>query len=287
MKILLTRISAFLFCFMICACNNEKITVYHTWNSLKKMNYAENVQPLSEEIIPYDFFPWAGIVSHHILAHEYIDAWFHRLSMMRKPKTFFIISPDHNKLSLMPYSLTTGSWDSGFGLVESDTKKVKEFSRLLDVDTDERVFEYEHGICDLMPYIKKHFPQSKVVAIIISGDSEVNTKTCNLLADILEKEFKNKRKQDNFLIISSDFSHKGDLKETFINDSKSEQYLRNVAQVPWNIVNCDNRAGIYIFNRIRKIETESVILYNKNSWEISGQGEDDITSYFFVYFGEK
>jgi len=263
------------------------VHVFQTWNSLNEMNYTDSALPLSDEIFPSDFVPWAGIVSHHILAHEYIDAWFSRLAKMRTPKRFYILCPDHYKLSLEHYSLTEGSWDSGFGLVETDKNKVKSFIELLKVNTDDRVFEIEHGISVLMPYIKKHFPAACVVAVVISGESEVNTLIARQLADVLEKEFDKEGKQDNFLIISSDFSHKGSSEETGINDLKSEKYLRNSAETSWNSVNCDNKNGIYILDRLGKKNMESEILYHTNSLEISGKGEDDITSYFFVYFSDR
>jgi len=230
--------------------------------------------------------PWAGIVSHHTLAHEYIDAWFFNLSQARSPKRFFIISPDHYNLSLDHYSLTTGSWDSGFGIVESDIEKVLEMTRLLEVVPGEKAFEIEHGISALIPYIKKYFPQSKVVAVVISGGSGVNTLIAGRLAGVLEKEFDKQGKKENFLLISSDFSHNGSLEETAINDLKSEQYLRNSKNVSWNTVICDNRYGIYILDRLGKKSMESRILSHTNSFEISG-ADKDITSYFFVYFSDK
>ena len=264
----------------------DNARVFHTWNSLKEMNYGEPVPPPTNFIPEQGFSPWAGIVSHHILAHEYIDAWFSCLSKMRNPKRFFILSPDHFDLSVKQYSLTEGSWDSGFGIVESDKNKVKELSELLEVDPDNRVFEIEHGISVLMPYIKRYFPDSRIVAIIVNGGSAVNTLIAGRLADVLEKEFDEEGKKDNFLIISSDFSHKGNPEETEKNDLKSEQYLINIENSAWNSVICDNRSGIYILNRLRKKNAESRILYHTNSYKISGYNED-ITSYFFVFFQTK
>ena len=233
-----------------------------------------------------DFYPWAGTVSHHSLAHEYIEAWFSNLSRMRNPKRFFIISPDHYRLSLEQYSLTAGSWNSGFGAVESDVSKVMEIVEQLGVELDERVFEMEHGVYVLMPYIKKYFPQSKVVAVIISGEPEVNILTAGRLADILEKEFDKEGKLENFLIISSDFSHNGNKKETRINDELSKKYLMNTSGVSWNTVRCDNVSGIYILDRLGKKNMESRMLFHTDSRKISGH-DQDITSYFFTFFGDK
>ena len=273
----------------------SQIPLYHTWLSLKEMEFkSSGTSPLAlpENTLFHGFFPWAGIVSHHILVHDYIDAWFFHLSQMRDIKRFFIISPDHYGVSLQPFSLTVGSWDSGIlgnasgGFVKSDRDKVIEIAGLLEVSLDPNVFFMEHGISALMPYIKKYFPDAEVIAIAISAQSEVNTRTGGKLADVLEKDFDKKGKNENFLLISSDFSHKGGIEETALNDYKSIHYLNNINDAFWNIIICDNRMGIYILDRLGKRNSESVILYHTNSYNISGYDED-ITSYFFVYFADK
>ena len=274
----------------------DEILVYHTWLSLKEMEYREPLSPkllnnsaagLSGKAnIPQDFFPWAGITSHHILAHHYLDAWFSQLAQIRNPQRFYIISPDHYGISLEPYSLTIGCWKSGFGIVESDREKVFELAQSLGVELDMGVFAPEHGISALMPYIKKYFPQAKVIAIVHRSEPAVNTFLSGGLAGILENEFDEAGKQENFLIISSDFSHGGNMQETCNYDFNSQRYLKDSRNVSWNSVCCDNRAGIYILDRLGKNNLESCILYHTNSWEISNQGKDDITSYFFVYFAD-
>ncbi|MCL2808691.1 MAG: AmmeMemoRadiSam system protein B [Treponema sp.] len=267
--------------------NNENIPMYHTWNSLKEMEYEKLYFQLPVINPAKGFFPWAGTVSHHILAHDYIDVWFFHLSQIRDIKNFFILSPDHYNISLEPYSLTIGSWESGFGFVESDRDKVRQIIELLDVDLDPAVFTVEHGISALMPYIKKYFPQAKVIAIIHGGESAVNTLLTNRLADILENEFDENGKKENFLLISADFSHGGNPQTIYLNDINSARYLKGDSNAGWNIVICDNRAGIYILDRLGKNNLKSNILYHTNSWEISGHGENDITSYFFTFFADR
>jgi predicted class III extradiol MEMO1 family dioxygenase len=96
----------------------NEVPLYHTWHSLKEREYGEPLHPPSGENPPPGFFPWAGIVSHHLLTHNYIDSWFSRLAELRQVKRFYILCPSHFGLSTEPYSLTAGSWESGFGLVE-------------------------------------------------------------------------------------------------------------------------------------------------------------------------
>ena len=265
--------------------DTEKTPVYHTWHSLKEMEYGAPASPIPLEIPAMDFHPWAGIASHHVLTHEYLDAWFSRLAEMRKPRRFYILSPSHYGISLETYSLTIGSWDSGFGFVESDREKVRELAGLLEVGLDPGVFDVEHGVSTFMPYIKKYFPEAKVIAIAYEGEAPVNVPIARRLAEVLENEFNEKGKMENFLLISADFSHRGNLKETNRNDYRAQQYLK-MGRVSWNMLFCDNHPAFYILDRLGKNKLETHILYHANSWEISGYGEDDITSYFFVYFAE-
>jgi AmmeMemoRadiSam system protein B len=264
----------------------ESAPLYHTWLSMNEMEYGEPVSPPPSEIPPSGFFPWTGIASHHLLAHEYLDAWFSRLAEMRKPRRFYILSPDHYGISTEPYALTTGSWESGFGAVESDKNKVKELAKLLEVDLDTRVFRYEHGVSTLMPYIKKYFPDAKVVVIAYESEGPVNIPVSRRLAQALESDFDKKGKEENFLLISADFSHHADLEETSRRDNFSEQYLKNTGDFRY-MVFCDNRPGMYVIDRLGKNNLASFILCHTNSWEISNQWEDDVTSYFFVYFADK
>jgi len=276
-------------CLLVLSCSRrisktEEIPLHHTWHSLREREYGAPVHPPFEEIPPQDFLPWAGIVSHHLLVHDYIDGWFAHLATIRSPRCFFILSPSHYGVSLEPYSLTVGSWESGFGLVESDKDKVNKLAEALGVNMDPDVFQIEHGVSTLMPYIKKHFPDAKVVAIAIEGEPPVNIPTVRRLAGALKNEFTENGKRENFLLISTDFSHHSDLELTNKRDTNSKQYLSNPDSISWNIVNCDNRPAIYILDQLGKGNLDSVILYHTNSWEISNEWEDDVTSYFFVYF---
>jgi hypothetical protein len=265
----------------------EEAPVYHTWQSLYEMDYGAPVPPPPDEVPPRGFFPWAGIASHHLLTHEYLDSWFSRLVEMRKPQCFYILSPAHYGVSLEPYSLTIGSWETGFGQVESDRAKVYALAELLEVELDSRAFQVEHGVSTLMPYIKKYFPDAKVVALAYEGEPPVNIPLSRRLADALESEFDEKGKQENFLLISTDFSHHGNIDETARRDNYSHRYLKNSREFSWNMMGCDNRPGLYVLDRLGKNNLVSYIFYHTNSWEISNQWDDDITSYFFVYFADR
>jgi len=289
------RVIILIFVILLISCNkneqksraDEETPVYQTWQSLNEREYNEPIHPPPDEVPPNKFFPWAGIVSHHLLAHDYIDSWFSRLAKIRKVRCFYILSPSHFGLSTEPYSLTDGSWVSGFGRVESDKTKVRQFAESLNVGLDTGVFSNEHGVSTLMPYIKKYFPKALVVVAAYEGEPPVNVPKNAKLADALENFFDKKGKRENFLLISTDFSHHGNMEQTEKRDGSSMRYLKNPNAVSWNFAGCDNRPGIFVLDRLGKSNLKSFILYHTNSWEISHEWAHDITSYFFAYFGDK
>jgi len=294
--LLVKRAVSLIFIVLSLSCNrNESASraaeeapiIYHTWHFLKERKYGEPVNPPPREIPPPEFFPWAGIVSHHLLAHDYIDSWFSRLAKMRDVSCFYILCPSHWGLSTEPYSLTDGSWISGFGIVDSNLKSVRKLEKSLNVGLDKRVFDVEHGASTLMPYIKKYFPKASAVVIAYEGEPPVNVPKSVKLADALESFFDKKGKRKNFLLISTDFSHHGNLELTEKRDNNSLAYLKNPSTVSWNMAGCDNKPAIFILDRLGKSNLESFILYHTNSWKISNEWEHDVTSYFFVYFGDQ
>jgi predicted class III extradiol MEMO1 family dioxygenase len=249
----------------------ETAHLYHTWISLKQREYGEPVHPAPEDVPPPGFFPWAGTVSHHLLAHDYIDAWFSRLAEMRQVDCFYLLCPSHFGLSTEPFSLTAGSWESGFGRVDSDIRKVRTLAKLLDVGMDPGVFEVEHGASTLMPYIKKYFPKALVVVIAYEGEAPVNVPKSDRLADALEKAFDKKGKRENFLLISTDFSHHGNLELTKKRDDHSLRFLSNPSAVSWYMVGCDNCPGIFVLDQLGRKKLESFIFFFFFSWEISNE----------------
>jgi len=294
--LLVKRVVIFVFIILSFSCRRnesalriaeETPILYSTWHYLKERKYEEPVNTPPLEIPPHGFFPWAGIVSHHLLAHDYIDSWFSRLAKMRKIDCFYILSPSHWGLSTEPYSLTDGSWISGFGIVDSDKKSVRKLEKSLNVGLDKKVFDVEHGASTLMPYIKKYFPKALVVVIAYEGEPPVNVPKSAMLADVLESFFDKKGKRKNFLLISTDFSHHGNLELTEKRDNNSLPFIKDPSANSWFTVGCDNRPGIFVLDRLGKNNLESFILYHTNSFEISNEWEHDVTSYFFVYFGDK
>ncbi|MBO7582814.1 MAG: AmmeMemoRadiSam system protein B [Treponema sp.] len=223
-------------------------------------------------------------MSHHLLADKQIDRWFYEIAQNRKVETFFIISPSHYGLSTQEWSLDDCIWQTKSGMVYTNQKEEKALAEKLGVQYDSQVFPDEHGINTLIPYISRYFPKARVCVITVYGEPPLNQKNAQKLADALQPYFTQKEKKKNFLLISTDFAHHGNLEGTEFKDKRSREFFNNPSDSSWVFCGCDNRPGVYVLSRFLTKQTKSAVLFHTNSYELSGFDEDDITSYFFSFF---
>lgn len=286
--------------------------LYPTWASRGERVPRTKAVP-AENLPPPGAEPWAGTVSHHLLAGAEIERWFAELAARRKVSCFFIICPSHYGLSTEPYSLTDGSWQAGSGrIVESDRRVVGALASALDVRLEREIFDPEHGISTLIPYIAEYFPDARVAAIAVRGEPPLDQPRAEKLAEALRPYFAvggragtadlqapasllsgrgaaNFRPPadgcgGNFLIVSTDFSHHGDLEQTDFKDRRSRRFFAAPSSGDWILAGCDNRPGIYVLSHLADSSVRDAVLFHCNSYELCGAGKEDITSYYFSFF---
>lgn len=257
--------------------------LYSTWASLGQKPVETETIPV-EALPPAGSRPWAGTVSHHLLAAAQIDRWFSELAARRKVETFYVLSPSHWGLSTQVYSLTDGSWRVPGGPVLSDRGRARALAAALGVEFEPRVFDPEHGVSTLAPYIARHFPGARIVAIAYRGAPPLDQPMAERLARALAPAFSGSGRERNFLLVSTDFSHHGDPGQTAARDARSRAFFDSPSPSTWIFAGCDNRPGIYVLARLLGPNPHASVLYHCDSFALSGRGRDDITSYFFSYF---
>lgn len=232
------------------------------------------------------FVPWTGTVSHHFLTDPLIDAWFREIKARREVRHFFILSPSHFGLSTRDYSVADGRWECSAGsYVYTNRELSTRVCAALGVDYDNQVFPDEHGVSTLVPYIRRYFPNADVVAVALNGEPPVHIDYCERLYKAIAPFFDEAGKKENFLIVSSDFSHHGTPEQTAYKDGISESFFANPVKKNFIAVVCDNRPSIYVMTSLFGPDVQTCVLFHTNSFEISGLDGEDITSYFFSLFG--
>ena len=262
----------------------QKTALFPTWRERTLILPDTPDIPVEQHLAKSDV-PFAGIVSHHLLAYKFIDEWFCELANHNpKIKTFIVLSPSHWNLSRADFSMTSGAWNCEGSLLETDEKTQKILLEKLDGKIEDDVFLYEHGVSAIAPFIAKYFPKSKIVAIAYDSGLPMNTKIAKRLSVALEPLI---AKKGFFILISSDFSHHHNLERTEQNDNMSRKFFAAPNHTTWQFALCDNPFAMYALTHATNKKFRAVIQRNTNSFEISGQDEDDITSYFFCYFAKE
>jgi AmmeMemoRadiSam system protein B len=106
-------------------------------------------------------------VPHHLLAADLIARGLRAAAGTRYDRVV-ILSPDHFNRSRRPLATTRRDIDTVFGSLQNDRTAT---DTLLAADTlfdDSDLFDREHGIAALAPFIKHFVPHSKIVPIAIS-----------------------------------------------------------------------------------------------------------------------
>ena len=265
-------------------CRASEKLLLSTWASSGESVFdAPALEP--ESLPAKEDFIWAGTVSHHLLVGEYIDDWFKVISENRNVKTFFIICPSHYGYSVHPWSIADVRWDAGaYGKVDCNSEIVNTIVKNLGITQESGVFIPEHGMNTLIPYVKKYFPDSKIVPIAVHGEPPLDQALAEKLYTALKPYFDPKGKKDNFLVLSTDFAHHGNYEGTVFKDNRTRTFFDAPLSGTWICCGCDNRPGVYILSKLMSEKTEARVQYHTNSYDVSGKDENDITSYFFAFF---
>lgn len=267
---------------VLVGCTEPPGAEYRTWAVTNEpLPPAHRVTRESE--LPPGAEPWAGTVSHHLLTNDLIDAWFAGLADRRSVEVFWILSPSHWGLSHQPVSVADGRWAVTGGWVETDRVAARRLAGRLGVPLEPGAFYPEHGVSTLVPYVARHFPGARVVALAYRGEPPVDQPAADRLLASLAPEFTGEDRQKNFMLLSADFAHHGNLEGTEKKDRRSRKWFDRPRPEDWIFVGCDNRPGIYALAHLMETKDRINVLFHTNSWFLSGESPDDITSYFFTY----
>jgi AmmeMemoRadiSam system protein B len=208
----------------------------------------------------------SGVVPHHLLAEEIIEDFFSYISFREKPKTIVILSPDHFQSGILMESnsfitITVDSNDQEFNNLKVDTllwgKLVKENKMALN----NSAVIVEHGVTVLLPYIKKYFPETNILPILIPADI-TKEQVEQLIKTIDENTL-----LYTIVVASVDFSHYLPSQAAEFHDIKSIRVLLNFEEENFKNIEVDCWQALYaarLFAKLRQKETPHIIAH-KNS----------------------
>jgi AmmeMemoRadiSam system protein B len=164
----------------------------------------------------------AVIVPHHLTATETIASGIEALRGQMFSKVV-LLSPDHFYKCPTVLCTVNATYQTPFGAVHATTNTIDVLERSPLVTDDPGLFENEHGIYAVLPYLKSEFPDVEVTPLAMrqTPDWESDKSTiADLLASVVDDQ--------TVLIVSSDFSHYLTLAQAESEDARTSSTIMSV-----------------------------------------------------------
>lgn len=226
----------------------------------------------------------AGIISHHFLAKQLIADFYNKVGS-DKVSIVFLVSPDHYNNYFKPDSIAYTSylnWDTPFGVLQTDNNSIKNLLSNKNIEINDSAMGLEHGIYVEAPFIKKFFPNAKIVPLVLKNNLPYEKFLS--LGNAIKKISNN----NSILIVSSDFTHDASADQASANDKKSIDVLKNLSADKVDQVTNDCKQCIATLSGFLGDNNQNnfYLINNENSFDISGQDKNSVTSYVSGYYSK-
>ncbi|MEA2021441.1 MAG: AmmeMemoRadiSam system protein B [Candidatus Caldatribacteriota bacterium] len=232
----------------------------------------------------------SGVVPHHLLAKDIIEDFFQYISSQEKVETIILLSPDHFHSGTFndDNAFITLDWESGSEKEEFDNIKIdsllgKKLTGENKIVLNNSAIAYDHGITNLIPYIKKYFPETRFLPMLIPID--ITKEKIKHLVKTINKE----TPAQTIIIASVDFSHYLPPRAAGFHDEKSIRVLLNFEEDNFDNIEVDCWQALYAARLFAKLQKKEIphIIAHKNSVDFSKLYSEITTSYFSVAFGKE
>jgi AmmeMemoRadiSam system protein B len=225
-----------------------------------------------------------GIVPHHLLACRLMANFFDTLAE-DPPETVIVIGPNHKLAGKNEIQISSTDWGTPYGILEANPEIAGILADKFGKSQNDELFENEHSISSLVPYIKYYLPGTKIVPVLLHGSYplEEATKLGSILGDIVSDN------PGTIVIASIDFSH-------YLNTAQADK----MDIITWNAIrtwdlqalslmgndNLDTVPAITaLMTAMDAVSAKNIDLTgHNNSARITQSGYEYTTSYFTMVF---
>jgi AmmeMemoRadiSam system protein B len=180
-------------------------------------------------------------VNHHMLAPELIAESLLQ-AQDKKPSTVVLVSPNHFTLGFGRFISSEQDWQTPYGVLKANRELINKLQIEYEHFTvDESVFSQEHGVYEIVPFIKKIFPEAQFLPVVVkdqASESEIRT---------MVEKLNNVLPSDTLVVGSFDFSHYLTSNAADFNDTKSLAVIRNFDYDGISHLDIDSKTGIRLF----------------------------------------
>ena len=223
---------------------------------------------------------WGGIVSHHLLTADSIASFFKGFKN-QNIESIVLLGPNHRNSGMGKVIVSRTGWQTPFGTLEPNAELANKLIAADAVSLEENIFEAEHSIYALTPFIKKAFPNSLFLPIIFMSD--VDRSRLDKVAQILI----NYLGPNSLVIASVDFTHNQNTNQAYLNDQKSLEVLKNLDLQKTDTVVSDSNQSLYVLlTYVKAKQAKPFLIERSDSFQVSGENPESVTSYIFMYFSK-
>jgi poly-gamma-glutamate synthesis protein (capsule biosynthesis protein) len=254
-------------------------------NSRYKRIFIESESNLNSADLSQKLTAASGVVPHHLVAEEIMEDFFSALSKTENLETIILLSPDHfnsgdltEKKSFLTLSQNTENFGGvkvdNFLLQSLENKGKNRFAFNSSFITS------DHGITNLLPFVKRYFPKAKILPILIPesiNEEEIKSLTENI----------NSLSSSQIIIASVDFSHYLPKSAADFHDLKSARTLVNFDKEDFENLEVDCWQCLYaarLFAELREMESPQIIAHKNSADFLKAGDKEETTSYFSVIF---
>ncbi|MDD3190834.1 MAG: AmmeMemoRadiSam system protein B [Candidatus Pacebacteria bacterium] len=227
----------------------------------------------------------AGIIPHHLLAADMIAEFFKNLED-KDYDTIVLIGPNHSNLGENKTITSSYDWQTPYGVLECDDNLYASISSSMGIGAEESFISEEHSITSELAFIKRTFPDAKILPIILK--STVNAQeAAGLARGIYETS---KEQHEKVLVLASaDFSHYKNSAQAQADDIESIAAINNSDFESVYDLAVDSPSSIFAVMEFGRLSgAEFLLLNNSNSALLSGKlGLESTTSYVTGYFASR
>lgn len=227
--------------------------------------------------------PTGLIVPHHTVAADLIARAFWTTKGASYDRVI-VVSPDHYRRSRHVMATTPRPFDTPFGKVSTDARAVERLLTEEDLVERSDLFDREHGVAALLPFVRWFLPDAPVVGIVLQIGSTPDEwrRAADAIAKIVTPR--------TLVVQSTDFSHY--LRAEVAAQRDQESLMTLAAGEPEGAIalhqsdHLDSRASLFVQLSLqaRTFGSRGVVIGNRNQVEYAPLAATSSTSYVAMVF---
>ena len=227
----------------------------------------------------------SGAVPHHLAAKSLITEFFTAVAKQGAPQTIVLLGPDHFQAGILKQKqalVTLSPGTEKFFNLDVDKELLAALDQEKNIIFDTSPISLDHGITNLLPFIQKYLPKTKILPVIIPMEF-----TAADLKLVIKKI--SQSNEQIMIIASTDFSHYLPPEAAKFHDVKSVRTLINfeepeLSQTEVDCWQCLEGARYYA--KLKKEENYEIIGANNAADFLPAVSAEQTTSYFSIIFGQ-